>query len=111
MILRDKMISLKEFYDSLGKTVEDAAEHGTKLHEFLGKHNRQVCFGSTIRNDEIEVLSLLAEYQKPDMIIETGTNEGISTTAMALSCNATIHTYDFPSGYSKIKSINRSITT
>jgi predicted O-methyltransferase YrrM len=65
--------------------------------EDIDKHLRgKVTLGCNILYDEWFVLATLIKEANPKLIIETGTNQGISTIALAVYTDAKIITYDIP---------------
>jgi predicted O-methyltransferase YrrM len=89
-----KTLSLKEFYELNG--IVNPNYFVDEVDNFFIKYNKSINRSSTIRNDEVCVLGALVFVSKPKLVIETGTNEGLSTLVMALNSNAEIHTWDVP---------------
>jgi len=90
-----KRINIHDFFDNDEKiTIADKAVK--RFDEFINKYKKNLDYGSAIRRDEMRVLAVLLNKINPGVIIETGTNWGISTAFMALNSNAQIYTFDIP---------------
>lgn len=78
----------------------DPTEYLGPINEFLNKYKKAslVDWSMAINQKDQVVLSVLIQKFKPKVIIETGTNRGLSAAVMALAGgeDVEIHTFDIP---------------
>jgi len=85
------------FYKKYGGNDDTAKEYEAAFTRFCQQNQKQPNMVSAIRPDEMMAFGVLLNYYQPRLIIETGTNYGVSATMFALALpEARIITFDVP---------------